>query len=114
VDNNSATGDYKITAIYNNDSELESTATAISDGAGIAIAPITTPFDVSLQNGILNLHNNANQPATVSLYNPAGQLLRKVSVKQGETVSVSGLNRGVYFVKIACPPYGDSVRKVVK
>ncbi|MDR0864389.1 MAG: M6 family metalloprotease domain-containing protein [Candidatus Symbiothrix sp.] len=104
--NPSAGAVYSVTAVYNDDTELQSTAATI-DYTGIKSFDAGSRLDISLQENALKLHNRADEPATVSFYNLSGQLVRTLSLKPDETASLLGLNRGVYLVKATYVRYGD-------
>jgi hypothetical protein len=107
---------YTVSAIYKNSSVLESTLseTTVNTGYTGLQSINRNLLAVSLQDEVIRLHNKADEPAILSIYSVTGDLLSKVSLKQGETLSVPGLNHGVYIVKASYATYGDLIKKVIR
>lgn len=72
------------------------------------IASLTTSgSQISLNDG--TLHVNAPRGSVVSLYNMEGKMLRTVTAQGEDTqISVSGLTKGVYIVKV-----GNNAKKIM-
>lgn len=72
------------------------------------IASLTTNgSQISLSDG--TLHVNAPKGSVVSLYNMEGKMLRTVTAQGEDTqISVSGLTKGVYIIKV-----GNQSKKIM-
>ncbi|MDR2805202.1 MAG: M6 family metalloprotease domain-containing protein [Dysgonamonadaceae bacterium] len=111
---------YTVSAVYNGDAALTSTA---SNTACVSISRTgmenvsgnnRSLFDISMKGNVPEVRSYARYSAIISLYGISGQLLYSTTLEAGETKNLDvELSRGVYLIKASCKAEGNSIKKIV-